>query len=53
MEQIGKIGTGVWFVVVIPVKRDDEHQMKVRKAYKVGSSFIVNMVGDPDWQYCF
>jgi len=35
MEQIGEMGTGVLFGVVIPVERDDERQMQVGKVYKV------------------
>jgi len=50
MEQIGEMGTGVLFVV-IPVERDGERQMQVRKAYKVNFSFAVDVVGDAYWKY--
>jgi len=48
MEQIGEMGTGVWSVVVILVKRDDKYQIQVGKAYKVDFSFAVDVVGNAD-----
>jgi hypothetical protein len=50
MEEIGEMGTGVRFVVVIMVKGDNECQVLVGKAHKVNFSFTIDMVGYADWQ---